>query len=327
MELPFIIILSLLLLIFLILLLIAYILHNKVFANRYTPDPLVTYYTKDEFHLNSTNVEIPVGKQILRGALYYYDNHINDKIIIFSHGMWSSTKAYIQDIAYLCNAGYMVLGFDYEGTDLSTGKSIKGLSNGLKSLDYAIRYIKKNYKDKDIYVIGHSWGAYNTINATKYHKDIKKIVAMAPFVSLAKVFKGMLPKKTHILIPFLIIVEYLKCGKYALVNSLKSLNRYKGCTYILHSKNDHTINYNKSTLFIKNNTKNTNIKYNIVDNKFHNPNYSDSAIESMVAYVNSLSGKTKEEIIEIKRNTDFHKLGELDNKIMDDIVEFLKNNT
>lgn len=323
MELPIIIILSSLLVVFLLLLLLSYILHNKVFGNRFTPDPLITFYTKEEFNLNSTSVEIKAKKEVIRGAFYYYDNPIDDKIIIYAHGMWSSTKAYIQDIEFLCKAGYMVLGFDYIGTDLSSGKSIKGLSNGLKSLDYVIKYIKDNYQNKDIYVIGHSWGAFNTINSTKYHKDIKKVVAMAPFVSIAKVFKGMLPKKLRLLIPFIVLVEFFKCGKYAMANSLKSLNKYKGKAYILHSKNDNTISYKDSTLYIQNKTKNKNIKYNIVDNKYHNPNYSDSAINNLVSYSKSLSGKSKEEIIEIKKNTDFHKLGELDIDIMNDIVNFL----
>lgn len=323
MEIAVIIIISSILLIFILLLIFANILHNKVFGNRFMPDPLVKFYTSEEFNLNSTSVEIKAKKEIIRGALYYYDNPINDKIIIFAHGMWSSTKAYIQDIEYLCKSGFMVLGFDYIGTDLSSGKSIKGLANGLKSLDYAIKYIKSNYPDKKIYVMGHSWGAFNTLNIVKYNKDIKKVVAMAPFVSLFRVYMGMLPKKIHFLIPFIILVEYIKCGKYAFANSLKSLNKFNGNAYILHSKNDNMISYEKNTLFIQNKCKNKNIKYNIVDNKYHNPNYSDFAISNLISYSASLQGKSKEEVIEIKNNTDFHKLGQLDNDIMDDIVKFL----
>lgn len=324
MEIYITIIIASIILILIILFVLAYILHNKVFGKRYIPDPLINYYTSDEFNLKSKKVNIKCGKEELIGNLYYHDNYINDKIIIFAHGMWSSTKAYIQDIAYLCNNNFMVLGFDYIGTDLSTGKSIKGLSNGLKSLDYAIRFIKKEYPNKEIYLVGHSWGAFNSLNALKYHKDIKKVVAMAPFVSLKTVFKGMLPKSLSFLIPFVVLVEFFKCGKYSFANSIKSLNKYAGSAYILHSKNDNMISYINNTNKIINKCKNKNIVYKIVDNKYHNPNYSDEAINNLLKYSLSLNGKTNEEIIQIKNNTDFHKLGELDENIMNDIIKFLK---
>ena len=78
--------------------------------------------------------------------------------------MLSDQNSYLQDIEYFCRNNYQVFGFDYIGVSSSTGKNIKGLGNSLKSLDIVISYLKLNYPNKDIYVVGHSWGGYATTN-------------------------------------------------------------------------------------------------------------------------------------------------------------------
>lgn len=316
------IILGIVLVILIFLFIVAYKIHSSTFGKRFDVDPKVKYYTKEEFDLNATDVFFKCGNNTLRGHLYSYDNPIENKIIVYAHGMWSSTKAYLQDIEYLCRNGYKVLGFDYIGTDLSDGKGIKALANGLKSLDYAIRYVKKEFPNDNIYVVGHSWGAHNTINVTKYHKDIKAIVAISPFNTLNRLLKGLFPKKLWFMIFFVKLVEIFKCGKYAFSNSAKALKKYKGKAFIIHSKDDHMVNYKLNTEYIM--KKCNNAKYLIVEGHAHNPNYTKEAVNKLASYLQELRGLPLDKQDEYKEKTDFHALGELDLDIMNEIVEFIK---
>ena len=231
----------------------------------------------------------------------------------------------MQDIEYLCRAGYYVLGFDYTGTDLSDGKKLKGLAQGVKSLSYAIDFIQKesDFKNADIYVVGHSWGGFSTLNVIKYHPEIRGIVAMSPFVSIFQLLKGMLPKKLYWLIPFVLGIEFISCGRYALVNAKRSLHNYQGKALIIHSKDDPMVNYNLNTEILQKKCLNKKVKYYIVDGKGHNPNYTKEAIQALQEYSLKLRTLSKEETITYKKSVDFHKLGELDTEVMNDIVNFI----
>lgn len=300
----------------------AYRFHSTIFGKRFDVDPKVRYYTKEEFNLNSIDVEFNCGKEMLKGSIYSYDNPKTNRIIVYAHGMWSSTKAYIQDIEYLCRNGYLVFGFDYIGTDSSTGKSIGALSNGLKSLDYAIRFIKEKYKDYDIYLVGHSWGAHNSINVTKYHTDIKCVVAISPFVTLKRLLKGMIPKCLWWMTGFIKLVEFFKAGKYALSNSKKALKKFKGKSLVIHSKDDHMVNYKLNTYYLEKTCTST--SFLILDGHQHNPNYTKDAVIELANYLKKLRSLPVDEQDSFKEETNFHALGELDLNVMNKIVEFIE---
>lgn len=321
---PFLITAIVLIVILFVLFIIALLIHNSMFKKRYKPDPLITLYKKEEFDLISEDIEFICGKDTLRGSLYYKDGYDNNTIVVFCHGMWSSIESYMQDIGYICQNGFLVLGFDYTGTNKSDGKNTKGFGQSVKCADSAINYIKSNpkLKDKNIYVIGHSWGGFAACNIPYYHPDIKKVVAMAPFVSITQLFKGMLSKKLWILIPFIKLVDMIKVGSYSLRSSLKTFENYKGKVMIVHSKNDHMVNYNRHTMLVLNKFKD--IESIISDNKYHNPNYSDKAISIMLEYSTKTKELKNEELKNYKKNFDYHTMGELDNEVMDKIILFLK---
>ena len=317
-------IVSILLLICLIILLFTLYVHNSYFGKRFTPNPNVVYYTKEEFELSFFPCEIKDGKDKLCGGLYTYDGAVEDKIIIFGHGMDSSVKAYIQDIEYLCRKGFQVFAVDYHGTDTSTGKSLKGLSYGIHSIDKAIKYVKDTFGDREIILMGHSWGAYSVLSALKYNNDISKVIAISPFMSLKSLLIGGFPKKIWPCIPFFYFVEWIKCGKYAFSNTVKGLKKFNGQALILHSKDDPVVKYDVNTLKLMDKIKNA--KYMISLNKGHNPEYSFDAIKELNNYIKEINClKTDDEKIAYMKKTDFHKLGELDNTVMDKIVEFINS--
>lgn len=307
-------------------LLVAYLLHKRIFGKRFEPDPLVKYYTKEEFELDSEPVSFLCGKVVLRGAVYSHNPVHQNKIIVYAHGMWSSTRAYMQDIAYLCYAGYPVLGFDYTGTDTSEGKSLRGLAQGLKSMDSAISFLKTSatYKHREILVVGHSWGGFIASAIVKYHPDIRRIVAIAPFVSIPQVLKGMLPKRLWWTIPFVCMIEFMKCGGYALSDTQKILSSYSGKALILHSEDDFMVAYRYNTALLQKECQNDNVVYRIVNGKGHHPHYSMEAVLALKEYSKTVATLTKEQLSEFQKKTDYHKLGELDSEIMQSITDFLK---
>jgi len=302
----------------------AIIIHSKIFNHRYDSPKWIKFYTPDEFNLNVKNIEFKVGKNTLRGGIYSYDNPKDDTVVVFNHGMWSGVDSYMQEIEYIARAGYEVVSVNYTATEQSDGKSLIGLTNGLKCVDYTIRYVKSinEYKNRKIVVVGHSWGAFNTLAVTKYHPDIYKVVAISPFINLGSTVKSLYPKSLHPTIPFTYIIEFMKCGKYAFANNIKTMKNYKGESLILHSTDDTMLKYDITTKLIKD--KCSKPKYYIVNGKGHNPDYTLDAVARLKDFqikMRTLSGEEKTKYIE---SLDFHKLGELDTKVMDDIVDFIK---
>ncbi|MDE7384767.1 MAG: lysophospholipase, partial [Anaeroplasmataceae bacterium] len=308
-----------------ILYVLAMLVHRSTFGKRWEPDGIVTYYSPIEYpNIKEENVEISTKKGILRGKLYFYSNEKYRGILIFSHGMWGSHKAYFQEIEYLARNGYKVLGIDAYGTELSDGKSIRGLGNSLLTLDKAVNYIKKNYPKEKIYVMGHSWGGFAAANIAKYHQDLTAIVAMSPFLSVAKILKHQLPRILYPTIPFLVLIDAVHCGKYSFANAKKTLKNTHVNTLILHSKDDPMVPYSAATGHLQMTISNPKVQYDIVDGKKHNPDYTVEALAyTQDSYAKLKTITTAADKLEFKKNLDYHKMGEIDEKVFDDILDFL----
>lgn len=303
---------------------IAYGYHKKMFYKRWTPDGITKYYLPEEFGLNKKSVSFLRKKVTLRGYIYSYNFDTYKGIFVFSHGMWSSHISYMQEIEKLAKDGFLVLGFDYHGTDLSDGKNVRALSESLVSLDYAIRFVKENYPEYDIYVMGHSWGGFASSNIAKYHPDIKAIVSMAPFISVKDLVKSFMKKGYWIFIPFMIVIEFIKNGRYAFSNSLKVLNKTKTRTLILHSKDDFMVKYDYHTAKIVKNCKNKLVEVITLDKKRHNPDYTVDAVEYMISMNKELKKlNTNEEKIAFRKTWDYKRMGKLDDEIISLILNFV----
>ena len=82
---------------------------------------------------------------------------------------------------------------DYEGAESSDGKDIRGFGNSLRCTDYVIRVIKNNpeLKDRDIYVVGHSWGGFAASNIAGIYKDIKGVVPLSPVIGVSRTHSSL----------------------------------------------------------------------------------------------------------------------------------------
>ena len=298
------------------------IVHSTFFRKRFVPNPLIQTYSLDE-NLYEQTVTINHKKDIITGHFIYGKNYDDSKIVVFSHGIDSYYKSYMQEGNYLANHGFKVFMYDALGTN-STSGNIEGLSNGPKTLDIVIKYLKAKYPDKKIISVGHSWGAFSAINAGAQN-NVDKIVAISPFVSINRIIRDV---SENVLVKALLgtteIVEFVKCGKFAFSDSVKSLNRFKGKALVIHSKDDYLISYYKHMKYIMDHVKNKNVNYLVVDHKGHNPSYTEEGVTRLkdsFYQLNELEGKEKDEYL---KQCDFISMGKLDEKLMDQIVSFIR---
>lgn len=308
---------------FLIFIITTVLVHKKLFGKRFEKDPLVKYFTPEDFNISRESFFVPTKKGKLNGYLYNKDKHTKDPLIVFAHGMWCNVDAYNQDICYYANNGYEVLALNHHGVDKSEGKNIKGLANSLESLDETLNYIEflDEFKGRDIYLVGHSWGAYAVLSVLKFHKEVKKVVSISPFVTPTRLVKNMIPKFARFLIPLFLLIEKIKFGKYGNVSAIDAAADFTGDILILHSTDDPMVNYEANTKYLQ--SVNNKINYRISENRQHNPNYSQESCDLMLEYNTKMRTLSKDEQIKLKKNTDYAALGILDNDVMDEIVAFL----
>ena len=310
---------------YILILIVVRVIHTQIFGKRFELNPLINSFTEDQFGCESEKLDFKIGELNISGKLVYpKDKNYNpNKIIIFCHGFNSAKESYMQDTAYIASRGFLTYCFDYIGTNESDGKSIGGFAQGVKSVDYAIKFIHNKYPEKDIYLYGHSWGGFNVINATRYNPCVKKICALSPFVNINTVISALFSSIYKPIVFNTALIEWFKTGKYALAHSLRSLNKYKGKALFIHSKNDNIVKYGQGTYQIYSKFKNNpNFKYIINDGRFHNPHYSDESVAKFVAFQTKLNSLKPEEQEAYMKTINFQELGQLDLALMDKIVDF-----
>ena len=298
------------------------LVHSRFFHKRFFPDPLIQTYGLDE-NLYEQKVTINYKKDVISGHFIYGKNYDNTKIVVFSHGIDSYYKSYMQEGNYLANNGFKVFMYDALGTNETTGR-IEGLTNGPKTLDIVLKYLKANFPDQSLICVGHSWGAFSAINAG-YANKVDKIVAISPFVSINRIIRDV---SANVIVKTLLgnteLVEFMKCGKYAFSNSVKALNKFRGKALVIHSKDDYLISYYKHMKYIMDHVKNKGVNYLVVDHKGHNPSYTEAGVTKLkdsFFKLNELEGEEKEEFL---KHCDFIAMGRLDERVMDQIVSFIR---
>ena len=151
------------------------------------------------------------------------------------------------------------------------------------------------------------------------------IVAMAPAVSLYKIFRGSYIKQNVIVTLLILLVEYCKLGKYSLCNGAKSLKKYNGKIMVVQSKNDNVVSFKSSLGYVKDNIGNK-AEYIVMEDRFHNPDYKKEAVDKLMKFYGEMGKCKKEDLPELFKKQNFRAMGELDPEVMDKIVDFLKSN-
>lgn len=309
---------------------------NNLF-NRCDDNGCVFYFSSKDFpEINSEDYSFTSSKgDILKGKFYFYDNYKDDnQLIIFDHGMGGGHLSYFREIEVLARKGYKVLSYDHTGCMESEGESTGGFCQSLSDLVDCINSLKNDIRfvNTKISVIGHSWGAFAALNVSKYHDDIKCIVAMSGFISLEQILKqtfGPLFKSCY---PLAYELEQKSNPDYVNDNAIESLKDYKGNFLFIHSKDDKIVKYKNHFKLIEDeyNSK-SNFNFLLVDKKGHNPNYTEEAVnykdKFFDIYKKQLKNKklVKEEQKEAFKNSfNWFKMTQQDSSIWNHIFTILE---
>ncbi len=118
------------------------------------------------------------GKNELSGYLYDADS---DGLIILIPGYHASVDNYLWQIDALTKKGWAVFCFDTTGSCLSEGSSAIGFSQAVFDLRSALDFAEENgrFGYENIYLLGHSRGAYAACGVLSQDFDIKAAVAVS----------------------------------------------------------------------------------------------------------------------------------------------------
>ena len=308
-----------------------YSVYRNMVYNRADDNGCVFYFSADDFEglnaepytFNSTD-----GHE-LKGAFYFYNGFDENRIVIFEHGMGSGHTGYMKEIEILARQGYKVFSYDHTGCMQSGSDTTGGFVQSLKDLNDALNSLKgdEKYKNLDFSVVGHSWGAFSTMNICALHPDISHIVAMSGFIGVKEVlnqFLGPFAKKVY--------AEEEKANPgFIGFNAVNSLSQSKVKALIITSDDDRTINCKKHfDVLEKALAGQKNITFLKVTGKNHNPNYTEDAVKYkdvfFKEYTKVMKKKllnTKEEKEKFKSSYDWNRMTAQDEKVWKIILEHL----
>ena len=274
-------------------------LYRKGMFSRQEKSEAVFFFTPKDFPgLNDEPYEFASSKgHTLKGHLYSYPSHTEGRIVVFDHGMGAGHLAYMKEIELLARHGYLVFAYDHTGCAASGGEGTGGFGQSVRDLDDCIKTIKSDgrFNGMDISVVGHSWGAFSTMNIVKLHPDVTHIVAISGLISLKQILKQNFPGILGIYKNGLTEIERESNPGHYSLDALESLSGSKAKALLIYSDNDTFVkkkfHYDPLAEKFKDSE---NIRLMLVQGKGHNPNYTQKAVELKDEYFALLQKKIKD---------------------------------
>lgn len=313
--------------ILLLLLLFAAVSYQTVFGKRCDKNPLLKYFSAEDFSLETTPIE---AKRGMRGFIYAPKAQDNGKVVVFCHGMGAGQAMYMTEINCFCSHGFTVVALDNLGCGMSAGKSMRGMYSGVQTAVAAYDIAKRNFPQSKIFFVGHSWGGYSALCATAERKADGAVALSAP-VSYAKTMyygAGEIISKplAALLCPFWIVVAFFKYGFNCNKNAVKCAKKSGVPALLVQGDKDTVVPLNKSAY---GRAKGENLQKYLAEGKSHNPYNSPKAQQLMIELSAKLSSVRKmgaEERNAYFNNFDFVAATEEDEEVMDAILQFLAQN-
>lgn len=236
----------------------------------------------------------------LQGFLYQYEGAREDRLIVFDHGFGGGHRAYMREIDMLAKHGYQVFAYDHTGCMQSGGETPRGLSQSLCDLNDCINMLKasERFSGLDILVMGHSWGAFSTLNITALHPDISHIVAMCGFVSVEEMvgtfFSGILKPYRKLIYA----LERESNPYFVEFDAVKTLSASSTKALLIYSDDDMMCRPNHYEILKAGLEGRENIDFLYLSSKGHNPNYTAEAVKYLGEF-----GKARAKIARNKKAT------------------------
>ncbi len=263
----------------------------------------VFYFSSDDFpglHKKAYSFKASAGHD-LQGYIYHYDSPIQGRMIVFDHGFGGGHKAYMKEIELLCRHGFTVFAYDHTGCMESGGETPNGMAQSLCDLNDCITVLKSDsrFHGCDISVVGHSWGGFSTLNISALYPDISHVVAISGFVSVEMLINSYFGGIMKGFCKPIMELERQANPKFVDYNAVKSLSNTSAKVLLIYSDNDKrcykAVHYDalKEGLADK-----ENIRFLLVSNKGHNPNYTEDAVKYMEEFFATLAKKSKKKELE-----------------------------
>ena len=267
----------------------------------------------------------------LQGYLYYYDQFREDRLIVFDHGLGNGHRAYMKEIEKLCSHGYRVFAYDHTGCMESGGESTNGLAQSLCDLNDCLATIKadKRFAGLDISVVGHSWGAFSTLTISALHPEISHIVAMSGFVSVEEMMKMFFAGPLKGYRKPILALERSANPKFSTFNAVESLKNSNVKALLIYSENDQLCRRKHYDILKEGLNDKENIHFLLVENKGHNPNYTEEAVKLLEVFKKARAkfakkkNTTKEQRAQFLASFNWHKMTEQDEAVWQEIFAHL----
>ena len=259
----------------------------------------VYYFSADDFEgLEKKPFDFRTKSgNLLRGFFYFYEGHETDRIVVFDHGMGCGHRAYMKEIECLARHGYLVYSYDHTGCATSEGDSVGGFSTSPADLDACLTALKteRPMGDCRLSVIGHSWGAFSTMNIAACHPDVSHLVALAGPISTEAMVAQSMVGPLALFRKRILSLENKANPDYASLDARQSLADTKIPVLIIHSTDDKTVHYKRHFSPLKKALSHKeNITFLTVTGKGHNPNYTEAAVKHKDRLFAALAKKTKQ---------------------------------
>lgn len=270
----------------------------------------------------------------LKGYFYHYENPIPDRLLVFDHGLGNGHRAYMTEIEKLAKAGYLVFSYDHTGCMESGGENTNGFSQSLNDLDICIRTLKAEpaLAGRRISVMGHSWGGFSTMNIASLHPEITHVVSMSGFITVEQIINQNFMGLLKFFRKGILDLERRSNPDFVNFNAVESLKNTKAKVLLIYSADDSVIHKALHYDVLLENLKDRpNIRFLLVDQKDHSPNYTVEAAkyknEFFAAFTKanqkkSLTTKAQQEAF--MAGYDWHRMTEQDPQVWEAILDALK---
>ncbi len=303
---------------------------------RYDDTGVARYFGPEDFpglHAEPVNFSNKAGDR-LAGWFYSYGDPKKDRLVVFDHGMGGGHRSYMKEIVMIAQAGYRVFAYDHTGCMASGGASTRGMSGSLADLDEALAYLGETHRirDREIAVIGHSWGAFAALNISRYHPFLSSVTALSGFLSVPLLvesqFKGLLkPYRGSVM-----DLERDANPGYADSDAISSLSGSGANILLIYSENDPLI---KKELhydpLVRAFQGRENFSFRLEKGKLHNPNYTREAVGVLAEFSSALAKarkggrlKTAEQREAFRSSWDWEKMTAQDTAVWDAILAHLE---
>lgn len=305
---------------------------NKIaFGKRYDKNPLLKYYTAEDFGLTAESVSVDRGKFALNGYIYRNERvPAKDKTVVFVHGMGAGHLAYTTEISYFANLGYPVLALDSKGCNLSGGKNIKGMYDGVKTAVAAIDCAKEKLPQNGVYLVGHSWGGYSALCASAERKVEKVIAISAPDSPLKTMQNAVAPILSAFLAAYMsvwwCVFNIIKFGAGGNKHASECVKNSGAPTLLIHGDKDNVVKRENAAYYC---VRDENVAKFLAEGKAHNPYNTENAELKLAELSSALQNAKKmsegEKYVFFER-FDFKAATEEDDNVMKIMCEFLSQN-